>query len=138
MAHACLVAGVLSGGTSIHAAWRRKRLYQLVISLLGWWQRCAAWCSSRALKEAARAGEGDGLVHDPFADAEVLVDPLVGLLVVAGELFRLEAVDAASLVGWTGIYIYRLEVCCMRIRSLTSGRWSASCRRERQTLETKS
>lgn len=52
---------------------------------------------SRALKEAARAGNGNGLIHDPFAEAEILVDPLVGLLVLASDLVRLEAVDAVSL-----------------------------------------
>ncbi len=52
---------------------------------------------SRALKEAARAGNGNGLIHDPFAEAEILVDPFVGLLVLASDLVRLEAVDAVSL-----------------------------------------
>lgn len=51
----------------------------------------------RALKEAARAGNGHGLVHDPFAEAEVLVDPLVGLFVLARDFFRLEGQAGRSL-----------------------------------------
>ncbi len=47
---------------------------------------------SGTLKEAARAGNGDGLVHHPLADAEVLVDPFRHFLVLAGDLVRLEAV----------------------------------------------
>lgn len=52
---------------------------------------------SCALKEAAGPSNGDGLVHDPFPDAEILVDPLIGFLVIPSELFRFEAGYAASL-----------------------------------------
>lgn len=44
-----------------------------------------------ALEPAAGAGDGDGLVHDPFAQAEVLVDPFGHLLVVAGDFVGFEA-----------------------------------------------
>jgi hypothetical protein len=46
--------------------------------------------SSLALKEAAGAGNGNGLVHHPLADAEVLVDPLGNFLVLAGNFVALE------------------------------------------------
>lgn len=96
---------------------------------------------SRALKEAARAGNGHGLIHDPFTKTEVLVEPLVGLLVLAGDLVRLEAVDAVSLATGPGhlslLFPVRwgggLGVGGFR-GSLTSSRSIASCPREMQRL----
>jgi hypothetical protein len=53
--------------------------------------------SSRPLEEAARTGDGHRLVHDPFADTEVLVDPLGSFLVVAGDSIGLESQTSGSL-----------------------------------------
>jgi hypothetical protein len=49
--------------------------------------------SSSSLKEAARAGNGNRLIHDPFTDSQVLGDPAGNLLVLAGDLVRLETVS---------------------------------------------
>lgn len=46
--------------------------------------------SSLALKEAAGPGNGDGLIHHPLANAEILVDPLGDFFVFAGNLVALE------------------------------------------------
>lgn len=43
------------------------------------------------LEPAAGAGQRHGLVHDPFANAQVLVDPLVHVLVLARDLFALDS-----------------------------------------------
>lgn len=51
-------------------------------------------CSSPPLEEATAPGDGDRLVHDPFADAEVFVEPAADVLVVAR--------DALGLEGQTG------------------------------------
>lgn len=42
------------------------------------------------LEPAAGAGQRHGLIHHPFTDTQVLVDPLVHLLVVAGNLVCLD------------------------------------------------
>jgi len=39
--------------------------------------------SSPSLKEGTAPHDGDGLVHDPFADAEVSIDPRLNLLAFA-------------------------------------------------------
>lgn len=53
--------------------------------------------SSSSLKEAARAGNGNRLIHDPFTDSQVLGDPAGNLLVLAGDLVRLESQTGRSL-----------------------------------------
>lgn len=52
--------------------------------------------SSSPFEEAARSGNGNGLVHDPFADPEVFVEPAVEVLVFAGDLVRLETAIAGK------------------------------------------
>lgn len=46
--------------------------------------------STSPLEPARGAQDGDGLVHDPFTDTEVVLDPLLDVLVV-GELVGVEA-----------------------------------------------
>ena len=58
----------------------------------------SAGISSRALEEAAGAGECNRRIHHPFTNTEVLVDPFGNLLVLASNFFGLEAIDASSLV----------------------------------------
>ena len=48
--------------------------------------------SSGSLEVAAGAGNRNGLVHNPFANAEVSVDPTGELLVLTGDSVGLEAV----------------------------------------------
>lgn len=56
--------------------------------------------SSGALKVAAGSGDGNGLVHDPFADTEVLVDPSSEVLVFTGNFVPLETGSRRSRNGF--------------------------------------
>lgn len=49
--------------------------------------------SSSPLKEAARAGNGDRLIHNPFTNSQVLGDPARNVLALAGDLVRLQTVS---------------------------------------------
>lgn len=51
-------------------------------------------CLSSSLKVAARPGDRNGLIHDPFADAKVSIDPAGKILVLASDSVCLEAVVA--------------------------------------------
>lgn len=53
--------------------------------------------SSGALKVAAGSGDGNGLVHDPFTNTEVLVDPSSEVLVFTGNFVPLESQTSRSL-----------------------------------------
>lgn len=46
---------------------------------------------SGPVEPAARTSNGDRLVHDPFADAEILVNPFSNFLVFASDLVSFEA-----------------------------------------------
>jgi hypothetical protein len=52
--------------------------------------------SSHMLEPPARRGDGDGLVHDPFADVEVGVDPFLDVFVV-GDLVGVETGAGAQM-----------------------------------------
>lgn len=45
--------------------------------------------SPAALEPAGRTHHGHGLVHDPLADTEVVVDPLLDVLII-GDLFSVQ------------------------------------------------
>lgn len=47
--------------------------------------------SSGTFEEAARSGNRNRLVHNPFTNSQVLVEPAVEFLVVAGDLFSLKS-----------------------------------------------
>jgi hypothetical protein len=49
-------------------------------------------CSSGSLKVAARPGDRHGLIHDPFADAKVSIDPASKFLILASDSVCLETV----------------------------------------------
>lgn len=91
--------------------------------------------SPSPLEPAAGPGDGDRLIHHPLADAEILVDPLLHLLVLARDLLRLETgPDGSPRMGrkLVACSLRRFEVSRReekRFRiELTSDRSSASCR----------
>lgn len=49
-------------------------------------------CLSGSLKIAARPGDRNGLIHDPFANAKVSIDPSGKFLILASNSVCLEAV----------------------------------------------
>lgn len=94
------------------------------------------------LEPAAGAGQRHGLVHHPFTDAQVLVDPLVHLLVVAGDLVCLDTGPGGIPRKKKGHMLankIKVKGCGMYsergvVASLTSSRSSASCRPRRRKL----